>query len=445
VLLAVFAIFSLRLGANHFQALSASPIKRKASDVDDVDNSENIAPVLFPKRSKGTDLWGGLNSFMKPSTFSLSTKPTTSSSILKDVTSPASKISNASRPRAILEPKSPTARLKAKTAALSPSSPRTAPAGRSPPRSTKRIGILSRRISRPDPPSFGGASIPFSLDAALKGTIPSYSGRLRANKAKSQTNASTSSAPVDFFIPTPNVKSSWCFDIHEDTPEQEMTNLLQHSTCTLDISSDEESESRAKRDRLEGRDKENIPPPEDVSQTSLARGGPSSSRGTDAVDIDEDVLLLKGRGPLAEMNVTDFYAPGCDSSSVFIIPGDEEDPEAVVGEAEAAAVAAAAAEAERTGALSGLPALPENGEEEREWFEEDGHAAPHVSLVDVDDIMGDGSRSVLEAGLGPVEGADESFEIWESNSAKEAGSAPPSPGPLADDDVASQGGESDVL
>ncbi|KAM6518834.1 hypothetical protein FSOLCH5_007597 [Fusarium solani] len=56
------------------------------------------------------------------------------------------------------------------------------------------------------------------------------------------------------------MKASWFFEIHEDTPEQEMTNLLQHSTCVLDISSDEESERKRSRDRAEGRDKENIPP-----------------------------------------------------------------------------------------------------------------------------------------------------------------------------------------
>src|SRR5690606_22063345 len=131
----------------------------------------------------------------------------------------------------------------------------------------------------------------------LRGTIPSYSGSLRQNKPKSRSTAASSNssssgsnAAQDFFIPTPDMASFWSFDIHEDTPEQEMTNLLQHGTCTLDISSDEEFESRANRDRAEGRDKENIPPPEDVSQTSSARGGPLP----ETVEIDEDVLLLKG-------------------------------------------------------------------------------------------------------------------------------------------------------
>lgn len=403
-------------------------------------NSENVAPVLFSKRSKGGDLWGDLsNSFAKPSAFTLT--KAASSPVIKDVLgSLPNRLTSAPPPRNILQPKSPAARLKAKTAAPSPL---TTPAGRSPTRASKRMGILSRRrIQRPDPPSFSlGASVPFSLDAALKGSIPSYSGSLRAsrkNRSKTSTpnsNSNSSNAALDFFLSTPDQKSSLCFDIHEDTPEQEMTNLLQHGTCTLDISSDEESESRAKRDRAEGRDKENIPPPEDVSQTSSARGG--SPSGAEAVDIDEDVLLLKGRGPLAEMNVTDFYAEGCDSSSVFIVPADEEDPEAVVDGAE---VAVAVSPAEFA---TELPPLPVDGEDEQQWLAEEYMSElsqqpppPPVSLddvedVDVDDIMGDGDRAVDAAGLGPIEGAGESFELWESSSAKDSAS----PLPLADDEV----------
>ncbi|KAK4097558.1 hypothetical protein N658DRAFT_393295, partial [Parathielavia hyrcaniae] len=435
-------------------ATSTSPIKRKASEVEEVDNSENIAPVLFSKRSKGVDLWGDLSTgFTKSPAFTLT--KAASSPVVKDVLcmSPTSRLPSAPRPRDILQPKSPAARLiKAKSTAPSPL---PAPAGRSPTRASKRMGILSRRrISRPDPPSFGlgAAGVPFSLDAALKGTIPSYSGSLRRsaknsrriNSISNSNSNSNASAPLDFFLPTPDTKSSWSFDIHEDTPEQEMTNLLQHGTHTLDISSDEESESRAKRDRAEGRDKENIPPPEDVSQTSTARGSgaaSSSSAARAGPEIDEDVLLLKGRGPLAEMNVTDFYAEGCDSSSVFIVPVDEEDPEAVVAVVEEVAEL--------------LPPLPADGEEERQWLADAAAAAdddrmseeeelhvPQVSLddvesVDVDDVMGGHDRSTLvedaagaAAGLGPIDGAGESFELWESNSSKDEGDAPPSPAPL---------------
>lgn len=421
--------------------------------MDDVDNSENVAPDFFSKRSKGADFWGDVSkSFTKPA-FTL-TKASSPAPALRDVfSSPPSRLSSAPASRNILKPKSPTAQLKAKTAAAAAPapSPLTAPAGRSPTRPSKRVGILSRRRNqRPDPPAFSlKAGVPFSLDTALKGTIPGYSGSSRPTKSRRRATP-PSSATLDFFIPTADQASTWSFDIHEDTPEQELTNLLQHGTCTLDISSDEESESRAKRDRAEGRDKENIPPPEDVSQTSSARGGASRAN---ALDIDEDVLLLKGRGPLCEMNVVDFYADGCDSSSVFVIPGDDEDPEAVV--------ASEGHSAQQPHDL--LPPLPEDGDdEEQRWLAEGGGGAVvvvagmaatemlppppppplsrpaaqvSVSLgdvdgVDVDDIMG-GSEQPLEAlsagGLGPIDGAAESFELWESNSARDEASAPASP------------------
>lgn len=48
----------------------------------------------------------------------------------------------------------------------------------------------------------------------------------------------------------------WFFDIHEDTPEEEASNLMEHSTLTLDLSSDDESEKR----RNDERGKENTPP-----------------------------------------------------------------------------------------------------------------------------------------------------------------------------------------
>jgi hypothetical protein len=421
------------------EALSNSPVKRKASEVSDDDNTENIAPSLFSKRSKGADLWGDLGkSFYKPPAFTL-TKAVSSPPVRDVLTSAPTGLSSA-RPRSVLQPKSPAARLlKARNAAPAPL---TAPAGRSPTRASKRVGILSRRrIQRSDPPSRGlGAGVPFSLDAALKGTIPGYSGSLRSTPrssskaSKTTTTSSTSSnAAVDFFLPTPDMASSWCFDIHEDTPEQEMTNLLQHGTCTLDISSDEESESCASRDRAEGRDKENIPPPEDVSQTSSARGAAAS-----AVDIDEDVVLLKGRGPLAEMNAADFYGEGCDGSSVFIVPGDEEDPEAVVDEG--ALVAAAASE---------LSPLPPSDDGEQLLLEEaagapepqpqqHGVSLGEIEAVDIDHIMRANDPSVDAAMLAPIEDPGESFELWESNSAKDEGDAPASPAPAAGDDLAQQ-------
>ncbi|KAK0816353.1 hypothetical protein LTR75_003579 [Friedmanniomyces endolithicus] len=105
--------------------------------------------------------------------------------------------------------------------------PMTAPASRSPPRKIAGMN-KSRRTSAPftrvDPPfATRGASLPFSLDAALSSTFG-------ASAAK-PTPAST----IQESMPKP-----WFFEICEDTPEEEAANLMEHSTLTLDLSSDDE-------------------------------------------------------------------------------------------------------------------------------------------------------------------------------------------------------------
>ncbi|KAL2111631.1 hypothetical protein VUR80DRAFT_9642 [Thermomyces stellatus] len=184
------------------------------------------------------------------------------------------------------------------------------------------------------------------------------------------------------------MKPSWFFDIHEDTPDQEMTNLLQHSTCVLDISSDEESTARARDDR----GKENVPPADDVSQTSGRRSAAAARRGA------EEMVVEKERAALKEMDAGAFYAEGCDATSVFVVPADEEEiPK------EGKKPAAGALEPERAEvAAKGGPEKTESVESLLERRE----PAP---------------AAVLE----PMEGTGESFELWESGSAK--GEDAPSP------------------
>lgn len=306
-----------------------------------------------------------------------------------------SKLSSSARSRSALRPKSQSPRSSVKSAV--PSS-LTSPAGRSPTRASKRMGIMSRR--RNDRlgalPFASGAAAPFSLDAALKGTIPSYSGSLRGSSRSSSNGAD--------ILPTPGSKRAWFFDIHEDTPEQEMTNLLQHSTCTLDISSDEESESRARRDRAEGRDKENIPPADDISQTSPR---PANT----AANVDE-MPIEKQRSPLAEMNVADYYGDGCDSTSTIIVPGDEEDVDEEAVEAPAPAAT--------------RPSRSPRGEHDKSALDQPQVSLADVEAVNVDDIMGANHRPSKAAVSKPLEGASESFELWESSSVKDEGEAPAS-------------------
>ncbi|KAI5862967.1 hypothetical protein GGS23DRAFT_570357 [Durotheca rogersii] len=377
---------------NRQNALPSSPGKRKAADSLDTDDFENVDPLLFSKKSKGSDSFPSKDAFLKPPTFTLA-----KSAAVANVPTTSSHKTATPRPRSLLNAKSPS---KINTG-ITKSTPLSAPAGRSPTRG-KRSGILSSRrrtagaFSRVDPPSFGlpskSSPAPFSLDAALKGTIPSYARR-NGSSASAATAANRSSPSSGLGLDSlleggDAMKSSWFFDIHEDTPEQEMTNLLQHSTCVLDISSDEESESRRQRERAEG--KENVPPADDVSQTSRPRACAFRKA------VDDEMAFEKERNPLGEMDVREYYSEGCDETSVIIVPGDEDE-----------------------GQDQQLPQphpIPD--------------LAPEI-LVGEEDDVDDGAKTVDElmrkgdelvpgaAVLEPLEGTGESFEVWESGSAKD--------------------------
>ncbi|KAH8908560.1 hypothetical protein BR93DRAFT_490283 [Coniochaeta sp. PMI_546] len=383
--------------------------KRKASEAVEGDDFENVDPTLFSKRSKGAadNSFFPTKDFVKPSPFVLTKAASTPSfpasmQASRDILRP---VKPTQRPRTFLQPKSPAAKI---NTALAKSSPLSAPAGRSPTRGSKRIGILSRRrtagpFGRVDPPSFNlGSAAPFSLDAALKGTIPSYSGR-----------ASSSALPD--VLPEPESKASWFFDIHEDTPEQEMTNLLQHSTCTLDISSDEESELKARRERDEGRNKENMPPVDDVSQTSVHS---ARDRAAAASVNPDDMVFEKTRGPLGELNAADYYAQGCDDSTVVIVPGDED------GEEQQLVAAATEPAAPIVIAEDPAPALD---------VAEDFEFAPELKVevdVNIDVLMGKESDASSKAAvLQPIEGTGESFELWESGSQQDEAEPISAPSP----------------
>ena len=245
-------------------------------------DSENVDPSIFnspSKKSKGIE---GYPFKAAASQFELKTTSKERASVARPIITPARL--NSRQSSVIQEPKR--------------QQPSSAPAaaGRSP--KSKRIGILSRKryssspFTRVDPPSFGLSSgLPFSIDAALSGTIPSYKPK-----------------PTQYVaVPTleESVPNSWVFDIHEDTAEEEMGNLMQHSTCTLDIS-DDEGRLAAK----DQRGKENIPPI-DYLNTFVA-----TSR--------QDTMIDEARTPLGDLDARSFYAEDCDSSSVVIVPADQK-------------------------------------------------------------------------------------------------------------------------
>lgn len=191
------------------------------------------------------------------------------------------------------------------------------------------------------------------------------------------------------------MSSSWFFDIHEDTEEQEMTNLLQHSTCVLDISSDEESETRRQRERAEG--KENIPPADDLSQTSRPRAARLAA-GAD------EMVIEKERNPLGEMDPRQYYAKGCHENSIVIVPGEEDEEMPVRNDIHFVSEANSSAPIEPEAQAN--PITPDISEEEKS--------------ISIEDLMRETDNSAPGAAvLEPMEGTGETFEVWESSSAKD--------------------------
>ncbi|KAK5137769.1 hypothetical protein LTR08_007341 [Meristemomyces frigidus] len=272
-----------------------SPAKRpfELSTYDDVD-SENVDPTTFSspsKKSKGDVL-------MKPFTFSLA--PATS----------------------MLPPPLPS-RLTTPVRAnmSSPRAPMTAPAGRSPKR--KSFGLnKSRRVSAPftriDPPfgsSRAGSTLPFSLDAALSGTF-----------STPMPKENDVAATIQESMP-----KNWFFEIYEDTPEEESANLMEHSTLTLDLGSDDESSMKDRDDR----GKENCPP-ENYDAPTASRAvvasaavvyAPRQTRKTDVVrkKIVKEEMDDGERAPLSDLETEPFIPEGLDKDSYIIVDPTPQD------------------------------------------------------------------------------------------------------------------------
>ncbi|KAI9744201.1 MAG: hypothetical protein M1818_002353 [Claussenomyces sp. TS43310] len=366
----------------------SSPVKRKANVYED-DDCENIDPVIFlsTKRTKGTD------SYVKPSpTHSVLAKPQPSACTFSAPCSPL-KATNSSRP--ILQARSPTPKIKTTIV----EKPLTAPAGRSPTR--KRTGILNRQrttaasspFTRIDPPKFsiGAANdtgAPFSIAAALSGTIPSYGARARAVAPPPIVREPEQIVHSDLELNTK--KDAWFFEIHEDTEEETLHNLMYHSTCTLDISSDEESEAK----RRDERGKENVPPVDDVSQSQarLPRDATRARSSRRSKVVDESAIEID-RSPLGDLEAQDFYADGCDAADVVLVADDAE---------------VEAPEKETAPSFEFTVEAPVKGK---------GRAIDEA----VELLM---TRSETEtpqqaALFSPIERAEDGFEVWESGSAKD--------------------------
>ena len=109
-------------------------------------------------------------------------------------------------------------------------------------------------------------------------------------------------------VPEEDMPRSWMFDIHEDTPDEELGNMMEFSTQTLDIS-DDESKAREQEDR----GKETVPPAE---MAANIRPAPAPRK---------ELMTDEPRTPLGDLDAKEYYAEGCDANSFLVVPEDQED------------------------------------------------------------------------------------------------------------------------
>jgi len=287
--------------------------RQRAPDIFEHVDSENIDPSVFASPTKKSKTSSSLDfGFIKPSKFNL-------------VSSPQKSVSLNATPSAMSTRK-----------ILTPSSTKSTPINKSRgyPKNNRISAITKRRASsspfrRVDPPSFNQASpsLPFSIDAALSGTISSYTPKASV----AATPVTAPPAPVISSLED-SMPKGWFFEIHEDTPEQEAANLMEHSASVLDISSDDDVATKQRNEEQE-RGKENIPPPDFL----LSQPRVHSSEVEVEIAIEETVkrprlrkiaqdAMDEDRRPLGDLAPSEFYGEGCDASSYVTVDAGIEKP-----------------------------------------------------------------------------------------------------------------------
>ncbi|KAK3062412.1 hypothetical protein LTR53_019379, partial [Teratosphaeriaceae sp. CCFEE 6253] len=107
---------------------------------------------------------------------------------------------------------------------------------------------------------------------------------------------------------------AWFFAIHEDTPEETAGILMEHSTLTLDLSSDDEDGKLGRDDR----GKENCPP-EGYEAGVASRAVEAGGVALGVVGGGEEVVRRKivtdemddgERAPLADLETEAFFPEG---------------------------------------------------------------------------------------------------------------------------------------
>lgn len=119
--------------------------------------------------------------------------------------------------------------------------------------------------------------------------------------------------------------ASWDFEIYEDSPEEEASNLMEHSTQSLDLSSDDEL-TKAQRD---DRGKENEAPegydaPTASRQTSPALPAPTRVKKTEFVRRKITEMDDGERSPLSDLDTDEFIPEGLTKDAHIILDATPE-------------------------------------------------------------------------------------------------------------------------
>ncbi|KAF9891499.1 hypothetical protein FE257_003966 [Aspergillus nanangensis] len=325
--------------------------KRQPLSVMDAENIDPATRLSKRKRScdeDDHDLIKGPSKPLKASRMALTTTTTTNPTIKSNLLSSLNK-----------------------TTATSISTPRSfRPIGRSPqPKSSKPTTTTIRRStitkSRPSnaTPS-RSVKRPFSIATALSGGKP-------------KTTPSSTTLSLSTKTPPP---ASWSFEIHIDSEQDEMTNLMQHSTCVLDISDDESKHASpsSSSSPSAGRGKENIPPAELGIVLSEPPVPVASRKASSKMVVDGEAE--EERAPLGELVTSDFYAEGCHAFSCAVVYDEEE--QGVEGEKKKGKMVSAARHPPRSklSSVSSISAILEESKEESKEEVQVEEAAPPIDI-----------------------------------------------------------------
>jgi hypothetical protein len=287
--------------------------RQRAPEIFEDADSENMDPSVFASPTKKSKTSSTLDfDFIKSSKFSL-------------VSSPVKSVSLNATPSTLSTRKILTPSSTAKSTPINKS--------RGSPKHNRISAITKRRASsspfrRVDPPSFtqSSPSLPFSIDAALSGTISGYTPK------STIVTPTPAPAPVASTLED-SMPNGWFFEIHEDTPEQEAANLMEHSASVLDISSDDDVATKQRNEEQE-RGKENIPPPDFLLSQPRVQSSTDSSIVEAEIEPVKRPRLRKfvqdamdeDRRPLGDLVAADFYGEGCDASSYVTVDTGIEKP-----------------------------------------------------------------------------------------------------------------------